>query len=80
MCCLYTLQLPHEQQQLLFCLCVWHAQRREHNSEILMPGMEAGTFAFAKTEGKGNTYEGEFCNGVFEGQGENGLRQLPARL
>jgi hypothetical protein len=40
-------------------------------SETLISWLDTGTFAYAKTEGKGNVYEGEFGDGVFDGQGAN---------
>ena len=41
---------------------------------------ETGTFTHAKTEGKGNVYEGEFRDGIFDGQGANLLEPLVERF
>ncbi len=44
--------------------------------EMLMFGLVIGTFTHAKTEGKGNVYEGEFRDGVFDGQGAKSRNSL----
>ncbi len=71
-CTLYSCLTKNNNRNV--CLCVWHAQWKVYKIVMLMPWVEAGTLAFAKTGGKGNMYEGEFCDGVFDGQGANGQR------